>query len=153
MNTTKRGKISPIYQLLLSIEADSGCAPDLRIVARDERQILNIRLERAYEAERSKGADKQDRMRETQLALDNAAAESLRVLRMWAAHIPEGNLRDEALGMQGPSANYGQLCDYKTGDRLRPATQRERDLSVAQAEIDNGRGVIRVDGRACYVED
>ncbi len=40
----------------------------------------------------------------------------------------------------------GILCDYWTGEPLRAATPEELDAS----EADGARGVISVDGRACY---
>lgn len=43
------------------------------------------------------------------------------------------------------------LCDYATGDRLRPATDDEVcRCAVAQAS-DNGAGAFAVDGQTCYV--
>ena len=54
---------------------------------------------------------------------------------------------------QGGSNRYGVLCDYKTGDLIRPAKAEEQAASRAAAERDGGRGVIEVDGRRCYVEE
>lgn len=51
------------------------------------------------------------------------------------------------------SAPYGILYDYDTSDALRPATAAERAESVEAAKHDGGAGVIRVDGRRCYVQD
>ena len=49
---------------------------------------------------------------------------------------------------------YGTLCDYKTGQSIRPATEQEwRDSREAeQSNIGGGTGVIEVDGRSVYVE-
>ena len=47
----------------------------------------------------------------------------------------------------------GGLHDYETGDFLRPATSAEAAESRAAAALDGGAGVIRVDGRRCYVVD
>ncbi len=44
------------------------------------------------------------------------------------------------------NAFVGILCDYWTGEPLRAATPEELDAS----ELDGARGVINVDGRACY---
>ena len=45
-----------------------------------------------------------------------------------------------------------KLMSYKTGETLRAATVEEYEESVAAAARDGGRGVIEVDGVACYVE-
>lgn len=47
----------------------------------------------------------------------------------------------------------GTLCDYETGDALGPATADEHSASREAAEHDGGAGVIRVDGRRCYVQE
>lgn len=47
---------------------------------------------------------------------------------------------------------YGTLCDYQTGDSIRPATAEERAESIEAARYDGGAGVIEIDGRRCYVE-
>lgn len=44
--------------------------------------------------------------------------------------------------------NYGSLCDYATGETIRPATCGERNDSLLAGE----EGVIEVDGAPCYVE-
>lgn len=49
--------------------------------------------------------------------------------------------------------NHGTLCDYQTGEDIRPATREEHDASVVAAETDGGVGVIEVDGRSVYVRD
>ena len=49
------------------------------------------------------------------------------------------------------AADWGTLCDYRTGDEIRPATEAEHQASVEAARFDGGRGVILVDGRRCYV--
>jgi hypothetical protein len=46
-------------------------------------------------------------------------------------------------------AIYGDLCDYNTGDVIRPATAIEAEESSTQS---GDEGVIVVDGRDCYVE-
>lgn len=43
------------------------------------------------------------------------------------------------------------LHDYDTGQPLRPATTDEARDSSEAAEVDGGAGVIRVNGRRCYV--
>ena len=45
-----------------------------------------------------------------------------------------------------------RLVDYRTGETIRRATAREDAASVAAAELDGGRGVIRVDGVSCYTD-
>jgi len=45
------------------------------------------------------------------------------------------------------------LHDYDTGEELREATPAELDESRDAARHDGGAGVIRVDGRRCYVTD
>lgn len=47
--------------------------------------------------------------------------------------------------------NHGTLCDYKTGDVLRPATAEEKAESDAEVARGHHEGVIIVDGRLCYV--
>lgn len=49
--------------------------------------------------------------------------------------------------------SHGWLCDYRSGERIRPATAAEQGESQEQAEHDGGAGVITVDGVRCYVED
>ena len=45
------------------------------------------------------------------------------------------------------AANYGDLCDYTTGDYIRPATQAE-----AKASLQAGpEGVISIGGKSCFV--
>ena len=48
-----------------------------------------------------------------------------------------------------PTTNYGNLCDYSTGDVIRPATAVEAEESSTQS---GDEGVIVVDGRDCYVD-
>jgi hypothetical protein len=43
------------------------------------------------------------------------------------------------------------LMDYNTADLIRTATPAEVVASVSAARQDGGAGVIRVDGRACFV--
>jgi hypothetical protein len=50
-----------------------------------------------------------------------------------------------------PGNLCGNLCDYCTGEIIRPATFGEKEASIASFR-DGGQGVIRVDGRSCYVE-
>jgi hypothetical protein len=45
----------------------------------------------------------------------------------------------------------GDLCDYMTGETIRPATDDELEDSIEAASRDGGAGVIDVDGRSCYV--
>lgn len=47
---------------------------------------------------------------------------------------------------------FGALCVYATTERLRSATEAERDASIEAARHDGGAGVIEVDGVSCYVE-
>lgn len=49
--------------------------------------------------------------------------------------------------------DHGALTDYATGESIRPATAEERKASLAAAELDNGVGAIKVDGRTVYVAD
>lgn len=44
-----------------------------------------------------------------------------------------------------------KLCNYKTGETIREATEEETQESREAAESDGGRGVIEVDGVNCYV--
>ena len=55
--------------------------------------------------------------------------------------------------MTKTKTTHGTLCNYRTGDEIRPATQDEQEASRAAAETDGGAGVIEVDGVFCYVED
>lgn len=50
--------------------------------------------------------------------------------------------------------NYGTICDYKTGESIRPATEQEwRASREAEASnIGGGTGVIEVNGQSVYVE-
>lgn len=50
--------------------------------------------------------------------------------------------------MSKTAANYGDLCDYETGEVIRPATRREAIESLS-AEASNTS--IVVDGRSCIV--
>lgn len=45
------------------------------------------------------------------------------------------------------------LVDCESGEPLRNATMKELTASVEAARTDGGAGVIRVDGRRCYVEE
>ena len=49
--------------------------------------------------------------------------------------------------------NFGDLKDYYTAEYIRPATEGERRDSRLAAQMDGGAGVIKVDGRSCYVEE
>ena len=49
--------------------------------------------------------------------------------------------------------DHGTLCDYLTGESIRPATAEERAESIDAARYDGGAGVIEIDGRSCYVEN
>ena len=51
--------------------------------------------------------------------------------------------------MSKTAANYGDLCDYNTGDVIRPATAIEAEESSTQS---GDEGVIVVDSRDCYVD-
>lgn len=55
--------------------------------------------------------------------------------------------------MSSKTTNFGTLCNYKTGEVIRPATKDEAAASRAAAERDGGAGVIEVDDVSCYVED
>jgi hypothetical protein len=46
----------------------------------------------------------------------------------------------------------GDLCDYKSGMYIRPATVIEAEASAVAAIIDSGHGIIVVDGISCYVQ-
>ena len=50
------------------------------------------------------------------------------------------------------TTDYGTLCDYRTGEQIRPATAAELTASLDAARHDGGSGVIEVDGRSCYVD-
>ena len=50
------------------------------------------------------------------------------------------------------TTEHGTLCDYQTGESIRPATADERAESIDAARHDGGAGVIEIDGRLCYVE-
>lgn len=50
------------------------------------------------------------------------------------------------------TAPHGYLCNYQTGERIRPATEEELADSEAAAQYDGGAGVIDVDGVSCFVE-
>lgn len=43
------------------------------------------------------------------------------------------------------------LCDHRSGDMIRLATQSEEDASIKAAKIDGGHGIILIDGRRCFV--
>jgi hypothetical protein len=49
---------------------------------------------------------------------------------------------------------YGTLCDYRTGDSMRSATEAEWRASreTERSNIGGGSGVITVDGKGVYVE-
>jgi hypothetical protein len=49
--------------------------------------------------------------------------------------------------------NTATLHDYDTAEEIRTATVAERDESRETATRDGGAGVIRVDGRRCYVQE
>ncbi len=49
--------------------------------------------------------------------------------------------------------DHGTLCNYRTGESIRPATEAEQDESIAASQTDGGAGIIEVDGVICYVED
>ena len=49
-------------------------------------------------------------------------------------------------------ARYGWLCEYSTGNRIRPATEAELSASLEAASVDGGGGVFKSNGRNCYVE-
>lgn len=51
------------------------------------------------------------------------------------------------------SETHGTLCNYRTGEGIRPATRVERINSISASARDGGAGVIIVDGVACYVDD
>lgn len=54
---------------------------------------------------------------------------------------------------QLPELPTGTLRDYRTGAAIRPATLAEIDASREADKYDGGRGVIDVNGVACYVEE
>lgn len=43
------------------------------------------------------------------------------------------------------------LVEYDSAKEIRPATDEEYEASCEAARRDGGAGVIRVDGRRCYV--
>lgn len=45
-----------------------------------------------------------------------------------------------------------ELISYETNETIRTATIAEAEESLAAGRLDNGRGVIEVDGIACYVD-
>ncbi len=46
----------------------------------------------------------------------------------------------------------GDLHDYVTGEYIRTATAEETAASIVTAKyVDDGRGIIKVEGRSCYV--
>lgn len=49
---------------------------------------------------------------------------------------------------------FGTLCDYKTGNSIRPASESEWRASreAERSNIGGGTGVIEIDGRSVYVE-
>lgn len=51
------------------------------------------------------------------------------------------------------TTDYGTLCDYKTGDSIRPATETEWRASRESeaASVGGGTGAITVDGQTAYV--
>ena len=49
------------------------------------------------------------------------------------------------------AVGHGTLTDYATGESIRPALGSERAASIEAAKSDGGSGVIKVDGRSCYV--
>ena len=54
--------------------------------------------------------------------------------------------------MTSTSNTFGTLCNYRTGDAIRPATSDELLESRDAASADGGAGVIEADGTICYVE-
>jgi len=42
------------------------------------------------------------------------------------------------------------LLNYSDAEYIRPATKEEYEASIAQAQVDGGGGVIRIDGLSCY---
>lgn len=44
------------------------------------------------------------------------------------------------------------LCNYTTGNPIRPATPEEQAASLGASRLDGGAGVILVEGAPCYVE-
>ena len=47
--------------------------------------------------------------------------------------------------------NYGVLCDYQTGDDIRPATASELARSIAAEFLDAGLGLFEMGNHTVYV--
>lgn len=45
----------------------------------------------------------------------------------------------------------GKLREYLTGAYLRPATPEEERASIEASRLDNGKGVIMVNDKCCFV--
>lgn len=53
---------------------------------------------------------------------------------------------------QTQTAKYGWLCDYETGNPMRPATEAECRASLQAAISDGGAGIITLsNGQAAFV--
>ena len=104
----------------------------------------------------------------TTITITDAQIRTLRAEAAAAGDTAQVNLCDAALGLAeawmvdeareacaaviARAADNGCLCDYETGESIRPATADEAAASRATARTDGGAGVIRIDGRRCYVE-
>lgn len=60
--------------------------------------------------------------------------------------------RPMSIDTEKTTAPHGYLCNYQTGERIRPATDEEQFDSQEAAQYDGGAGVIEVDGVSCFVE-
>lgn len=80
----------------------------------------------------------------------NTLQQSLHPLKKVVDIFGEGRM---VWGME-TNTNYGTLCNYKTGESIRPAT-REEWLASRESEASNvggEAGVIVVDGLSVYVD-
>jgi len=53
--------------------------------------------------------------------------------------------------LESRGAPYGWLHEFRTGTRIRPATEQECDRACAAAVADGGVGAIIVAGMVCVV--
>ena len=103
------------------------------------------------------GLEADDYEADETLAADAAAVRfGVRILRdlaadeSWRGCIMAGDY-DAMYEVEDEQA-VAMLCDYYTGESVRPASRDELAASIAQAAQDGGRGVIQVDGRSVYAQ-
>lgn len=83
----------------------------------------------------------------------NLRGADLRGADLRGANLEGADLQETCLDIRVTGGGgYGDLCDYETGDTIRPATPEEHAESRFAARKDGGVGVVVVDGRRCYVE-